>query len=79
MLSPPNGRQNGDTNGQMTQRERIIYGLQTAEDTARESLLHGGVVTTRKAKSLWTHFKVPPLCLPSPLLAHRHCFLNLDS
>ncbi|KAF9338181.1 hypothetical protein BGZ91_009001 [Linnemannia elongata] len=57
MSSPPNGRQNGDTNGRTTHRERIINGFQTAEDSARESLLHGGVVVTRKAKTLWTHFK----------------------
>lgn len=69
MSSPPNGRQNGDSNGRTTQRERIVYGLQNAEDTTRESLLQGGVVVTRKAKTLWTHFKVPPLCLLSLLFA----------
>ncbi|KAF9425078.1 hypothetical protein BGZ94_007865 [Podila epigama] len=37
-------------------RERIIYGLQNAEDTARQSLLHGGVAITRKAKTIWSHF-----------------------
>ncbi|KAG9062009.1 hypothetical protein KI688_006729 [Linnemannia hyalina] len=57
MSSPPNGRQNGNTNGWMTQRERIIDGLHNVEDTTRESLLHGGMVVTRKAKTLWTHFK----------------------
>ncbi|KAG0287894.1 hypothetical protein BGZ96_008258 [Linnemannia gamsii] len=57
MSSSPTGRQYENTSGRMTQRERIVYGLQSVEDTARESLLHGGEVVTRKAHTLWGHFK----------------------
>jgi hypothetical protein len=42
----------------MSHRERIVHGLHNVEDTARESLLHGGEVVTRQAQTLWTHFKV---------------------
>ncbi|KAG0313584.1 hypothetical protein BGZ97_010073 [Linnemannia gamsii] len=41
----------------MSHRERIVHGLHNVEDTARESLLHGGEVVTRQAQTLWTHFK----------------------
>ncbi|KAG0090409.1 hypothetical protein BGZ92_003009 [Podila epicladia] len=47
---------NGDNNTDRGRRERIIYELHNAEDAARQSLLHGGEVVSRKAKTLWSHF-----------------------
>ncbi|KAF9967901.1 hypothetical protein BGZ70_007766 [Mortierella alpina] len=55
---PPPPRQGSiDSNDRGTRRERIIYQIQNAEDAALMSLLHGREVVTRKATSLWTHFK----------------------
>ncbi|KAG0355428.1 hypothetical protein BG005_005612 [Podila minutissima] len=47
---------NNDNNTDRGRRERIIYELHNAEDAARQSLLHGGEVVSRKAKTLWSHF-----------------------
>ncbi|KAG9327158.1 hypothetical protein KVV02_000874 [Mortierella alpina] len=58
MSSPPPPRQSSiSSNDGGTRRERIIYQIQNAEDAALMSLLHGREVVTRKATSLWTHFK----------------------
>ncbi|KAG0013883.1 hypothetical protein BGZ82_001987 [Podila clonocystis] len=47
---------NDDNNTHRSRRERIIYEIHHAEDAARQSLLHGGDVVSRKAKTLWSHF-----------------------
>ncbi|KAF9334148.1 hypothetical protein BG006_002653 [Podila minutissima] len=47
---------NNDNNTDRGRRERIIYELHNAEGAARQSLLHGGEVVSRKAKTLWSHF-----------------------
>ncbi|KAF9942733.1 hypothetical protein BGZ67_000140 [Mortierella alpina] len=58
MSSPPPPRQSSiSSNDGGTRHERIIYQIQNAEDAALMSLLHGREVVTRKATSLWTHFK----------------------
>ncbi|KAF9921391.1 hypothetical protein FBU30_008611 [Linnemannia zychae] len=51
----------GNTSSRLSQRDRIINGVHSVEDSARESLLHGGVVATRNAKTLWSHFKASQL------------------
>lgn len=58
MSSPPPRSSSNNSNNRGNHRERIIYQIQNAEDAARMSLLHGREVVTRKATSLWTHFKV---------------------
>ncbi|GJJ67864.1 large conductance mechanosensitive channel [Entomortierella parvispora] len=72
MSAPPRRDSNGDSNGYSTgsggngydqntyggsRRDRLMYEVQNAEDTARVSLLHGGEVVTQRAKTLWTHFR----------------------
>lgn len=59
-----------------SRRDRLMYEVQNAEDTARISLLHGGVVVSQKARSLWAHFRVP--IHPSPRNSSGvHCHHHL--
>lgn len=55
MSGPP---RNNNSNTYRGHRERIIYEIHNAEDAARQSLLHGGEIVGRKAKTLWSHFIV---------------------
>ncbi|KAG0339367.1 hypothetical protein BG000_002290 [Podila horticola] len=52
----PSPSRNDDNNTYRGRRERIIYEIHNAEDAARQSLLNGGEIVSRKAKTLWSHF-----------------------
>ncbi|KAF9999705.1 hypothetical protein BGZ79_006690 [Entomortierella chlamydospora] len=43
--------------GHSTRRERVLHEIHNVEDAALLSLLHGGEVVSRKAKTFWMHFK----------------------
>ncbi|KAF9403571.1 hypothetical protein BGX21_002298 [Mortierella sp. AD011] len=43
--------------GRSTRRERVLHEIHNVEDAALISLLHGGEVVSRKAKTFWMHFK----------------------
>ncbi|KAF9352791.1 hypothetical protein BGX26_009440 [Mortierella sp. AD094] len=43
--------------GRSTRREWVLHEIHNVEDAALISLLHGGEVVSRKAKTFWTHFK----------------------
>ncbi|KAF9206252.1 hypothetical protein BGZ49_002743 [Haplosporangium sp. Z 27] len=56
-MSYQNSNYNSYNTGRSTRRERFLQEMHNVEDTALTSLLHGGEVVSRKAKTFWTHFQ----------------------